>query len=162
MCVCDTRVGGVGDLIFASTVRLNMDSLHCQAVACYCIVNMCVCVAHCLCIPAGRCSVLVKVSPDLTDIFMGHTTWWTYTAMTRLYKHYTFGLHGPSYKVATTSMSSYPGMVTSMVSWLYTCTHNTHTHPLCAGAVITATLLAGREQRQLRVVAAVAVTRHRM
>lgn len=64
---------------------------------------------------AGRCSVLVKVTPDLSDLLVGHVTWWTFTSMTRIYKHYTFNLHGSQYKTHTTSMSSYPGMVTSMV-----------------------------------------------
>ena len=57
----------------------------------------------------GRCSVLIKVTPDLSDLLMGHVTWWTYTGMTRLYKHYTFNLNGKQYKTTTTSMSSYPG-----------------------------------------------------
>lgn len=36
--------------------------------------------------------------------------------MTRIYKHYSFALQGQQYKAHMTSMSSYPGMVTSMVS----------------------------------------------
>jgi hypothetical protein len=67
---------------------------------------------------SGRCSVLVKVTPDLNDLLVGHTTWWTYTAMTRIYKHYNFELQGSQYKAHLTSMSSYPGMVSSMVSKL--------------------------------------------
>lgn len=62
--------------------------------------------------------MLVKVTPDLNDLLVGHTTWWTYTAMTRIYKHYNFELHGSQYKAHLTSMSSYPGMVSSMVSEL--------------------------------------------
>lgn len=60
--------------------------------------------------------MLVKVTPDLSDLLMGHTTWWTYTAMTRIYKHYSFALQGSQYRAHTTSMSSYPGMLSSMVS----------------------------------------------
>lgn len=74
-----------------------------------------VCVVSCV---SGRCSVLVKVTPDLNDLLVGHTTWWTYTAMTRIYKHYNFELQGSQYKAHLTSMSSYPGMVSSMVSEL--------------------------------------------
>lgn len=62
----------------------------------------------------GRCSALVKVAPDFSNIFIGHATWWTYTSMLRVYKHYTFELQGEQYKTRTTSMSSYPGMITSM------------------------------------------------
>jgi hypothetical protein len=57
----------------------------------------------------GRCSVLIKVTPDFQDLLLGHVTWWTYTGMTRLYKHYNFDLHGEQYNTRLTSMSSYPG-----------------------------------------------------
>lgn len=68
--------------------------------------------------------MLVKVTPDLSDLLMGHTTWWTYTAMTRIYKHYSFALQGRQYRAHITSMSSYPGMLSSMVSSSYvTCMH---------------------------------------
>eukprot|EP00879_Flechtneria_rotunda_P009863 GHRR01010315.1.p1 GENE.GHRR01010315.1~~GHRR01010315.1.p1 ORF type:complete len:548 (+),score=138.18 GHRR01010315.1:757-2400(+) len=62
----------------------------------------------------GHCSVLIKVIPDLSDLLIGHTTWWTYTGMTRIYKHYSFALQGQQYKARTSSLSSYPGMITSM------------------------------------------------
>jgi hypothetical protein len=51
----------------------------------------------------------VKIAPDFSDIFIGHATWWTYTSMLKIYKHYTFELQGGQYKTRTTSMSSYPG-----------------------------------------------------
>eukprot|EP00198_Chlamydomonas_reinhardtii_P009289 XP_001698626.1 predicted protein [Chlamydomonas reinhardtii] len=41
---------------------------------------------------SGRCSALIKVTPDLSDILMGHVTWWGYASMLRLYKHYSFRL----------------------------------------------------------------------
>eukprot|EP00882_Tetradesmus_deserticola_P012730 GHRQ01013489.1.p2 GENE.GHRQ01013489.1~~GHRQ01013489.1.p2 ORF type:complete len:126 (-),score=37.54 GHRQ01013489.1:175-552(-) len=65
------------------------------------------CVDNCL--HAGRCSALVKVAPDLSDIFIGHATWWTYTSMLKIRKHYTIELQGEQYNARTTSMSSYPG-----------------------------------------------------
>lgn len=39
---------------------------------------------------------------------------YTYTSMTRYYKHYTFNLHGDRYVTRTSSMSSYPGGHTAM------------------------------------------------
>jgi hypothetical protein len=56
----------------------------------------------------------VKVAPDFSDIFIGHATWWTYTSMLKVYKHYTFELQGQQYKTRTTSMSSYPGGCSSI------------------------------------------------
>jgi hypothetical protein len=47
-------------------------------------------VSVCLC--AGKCSALIKVSADLSDIFFGHSTWDSFTAMTRIYKHYQLNL----------------------------------------------------------------------
>jgi hypothetical protein len=44
-------------------------------------------------VPAGKCSALIKVSADLSDIFFGHSTWDSFTAMTRIYKHYQLNLH---------------------------------------------------------------------
>jgi hypothetical protein len=34
----------------------------------------------------------VKVSADLSDVFFGHSTWDSFTAMTRIYKHYQLNL----------------------------------------------------------------------
>lgn len=46
----------------------------------------------CLRVCAGKCSALIKVSADLSDIFFGHSTWDSFTAMTRIYKHYQLNL----------------------------------------------------------------------
>eukprot|EP00775_Hariotina_reticulata_P010288 gene10288-10447_t len=62
----------------------------------------------------GRCSVLIKVTPDLSDLLVAHTTWYTYTGMSRIFKHYNFQLNGQQWKSRLTSMSSYPGMISSM------------------------------------------------
>jgi hypothetical protein len=48
--------------------------------------------AHNGCAAAGKCSALVKVTADLSDIFFGHSTWDSFTAMTRIFKHYQFNL----------------------------------------------------------------------
>jgi hypothetical protein len=80
---------------------------------------------------AGRCSVLVKVTPDLSDLLVGHTTWWTYTAMSRIYKHYSLALQGRQYKAHTSSMSSYPGMITSMVRTQHAGAHSRGPRAAC-------------------------------
>lgn len=46
----------------------------------------------CLLLCTGKCSALIKVSADLSDIFFGHSTWDSFTAMTRIYKHYQLNL----------------------------------------------------------------------
>lgn len=60
---------------------------------------------------AGKCSALIKVSADLSDIFFGHSTWDSFTAMTRIYKHYQLNLQQVPGGVAAQqlSFSSYPG-----------------------------------------------------
>lgn len=51
---------------------------------------------HAVCVAqvalSGRCSALVKLAADLSDIWMGHSTWDTYTAALRIFKHYNFSL----------------------------------------------------------------------
>lgn len=61
----------------------------------------------------GKCSALVKLAPDLSDIYMGHSTWDSYTAMLRIYKHYTFNLTELQPAAQHMSFSSYPGEVFS-------------------------------------------------
>eukprot|EP00879_Flechtneria_rotunda_P007490 GHRR01007858.1.p1 GENE.GHRR01007858.1~~GHRR01007858.1.p1 ORF type:complete len:452 (+),score=148.73 GHRR01007858.1:378-1733(+) len=63
----------------------------------------------------GKCSALIKVTADLSDMFFGHSTWDSYTAMTRIYKHYQFSLQQVTGGVAAQSLSfsSYPGEVFS-------------------------------------------------
>lgn len=64
---------------------------------------------------SGKCSALVKVAADLSDIYMGHATWDSYTAMLRVYKHYRFDLRElrPAANPLSMSFSSYPGEVFS-------------------------------------------------
>lgn len=62
---------------------------------------------------SGKCSALVKVAADLSDIYMGHATWDSYTAMLRIYKHYTFDLRTLNPPAQRLSFSSYPGEVFS-------------------------------------------------
>lgn len=62
---------------------------------------------------SGMCSGLVKVTGDLSDLFMGHSSWFAYADMNRIFKHYHF-----NFKVATAanrvSFSSYPGYLYSL------------------------------------------------
>lgn len=58
---------------------------------------------------SGKCSALVKVAADLSDIYMSHSTWDSYTAMLRVYKHYDFNLKSLSPAANKISFSSYPG-----------------------------------------------------
>ncbi|PNH12428.1 Phospholipase B-like 1 [Tetrabaena socialis] len=58
----------------------------------------------------GKCSALIKVTGDLGELLMGHSTHDSFTAMTRIYKHYDFGGLADAAVVAKqVSFSSYPG-----------------------------------------------------
>jgi hypothetical protein len=61
----------------------------------------------------SKCSALVKLAPDLSELYMGHSTWDSYTAMLRVYKHYTFNLTDLKPAAQGMSFSSYPGEVFS-------------------------------------------------
>ena len=58
---------------------------------------------------AGKCSALIKVTADLSDLLFGHSTFDSFTAMTRIFKHYQFSLKHPGVKAQALSFSSYPG-----------------------------------------------------
>ncbi|KAL4421804.1 hypothetical protein ABPG77_009610, partial [Micractinium sp. CCAP 211/92] len=58
---------------------------------------------------SGKCSALIKLAPDMSDIWMGHSTWDTYTAQLRIYKHYAFDLRQLRPAASRLSFSSYPG-----------------------------------------------------
>ncbi|KAK9864545.1 hypothetical protein WJX84_003217 [Apatococcus fuscideae] len=57
----------------------------------------------------GRCTGLVTVASDLTNLFIGHASWDTFSSMTEIYKNYEFNLHNPQVKAQSLSMSSFPG-----------------------------------------------------
>uniref|UniRef100_A0A7S0YIV8 Phospholipase B-like n=1 Tax=Polytomella parva TaxID=51329 RepID=A0A7S0YIV8_9CHLO len=65
---------------------------------------------------SGRCSALVKVTPDLEDILIGHATWGSYGSMLRVYKHYNFSLSS-TYRNTRVSFASYPGLTSSTDDW---------------------------------------------
>ena len=62
----------------------------------------------------GHCSALIRTADDLSDIFVGHSSWFTYSAMLRIYKTYKFPLANKERKSATISFSSYPGTLSSL------------------------------------------------
>jgi hypothetical protein len=68
----------------------------------------------------SHCSALIKLKDDLSDIFFGHNTWWTYSSMIRIYKEYTFEFKNPVVKSKTVNFSSYPANLASNDDWLIT------------------------------------------
>eukprot|EP00798_Chlamydomonas_sp_ICE-L_P016276 gene16276-22456_t len=63
---------------------------------------------------SGHCSSMIRVTGDLQDIIMGHNTWTTYYTMVRLFKHYSLNLKSPFVKNRGITMSSYPGVISSI------------------------------------------------
>ncbi|KAL6784670.1 hypothetical protein ACKKBF_B02730 [Auxenochlorella protothecoides x Auxenochlorella symbiontica] len=61
----------------------------------------------------GRCSALVSVTPDLSDLLLGHSAWFTFGGMVRVYKHYRCALSDPDLPGTALSFSSYPGELSS-------------------------------------------------
>jgi len=56
---------------------------------------------------------LIKMADDFSDIFSGHSTWYVYSAMIRIFKRYDFSFQNPSLGAKKTAFSSYPGMLSS-------------------------------------------------
>lgn len=44
----------------------------------------------------SRCSALIKVLPDFSDVYVGHTTWADYSELLRIWKTYSFQLKDPA------------------------------------------------------------------
>ncbi|KAG2499896.1 hypothetical protein HYH03_002184 [Edaphochlamys debaryana] len=58
----------------------------------------------------GKCSAIIKVTGDLGELLLGHSTHDSFTAMTRIYKHYDFAaMQEPAAAAQQVSFSSYPG-----------------------------------------------------
>ena len=58
----------------------------------------------------SHCSAALRIAPDLSDIFFGHSTWCNYDSMLRIFKHYNLQYATPQ----VSSFSSYPGTVSSI------------------------------------------------
>ena len=61
----------------------------------------------------GHCSAFVRWSADNKELLFGHSTWDTYTAALRIYKHYNFQLSNEAIASSKLSFSSYPGQLFS-------------------------------------------------
>ena len=62
----------------------------------------------------GHCSALLKVTPGLEEIFVGHTSWFVYSAMLRVYKSYEFALKNGANRAKKVVFSSYPATLSSL------------------------------------------------
>lgn len=56
---------------------------------------------------------MIKVGDSFEDIYAGHSTWWSFASMIRIFKRYEFSYNNPSIAAKKTVFSSYPGMVSS-------------------------------------------------
>mmetsp|Transcript_91527 Transcript_91527/g.191324 ORF Transcript_91527/g.191324 Transcript_91527/m.191324 type:complete len:413 (-) Transcript_91527:39-1277(-) len=61
--------------------------------------------------PTGHCTGFVRLTEDRSELFFGHTTWESFSEMTRVWKVYDLPLAGTASRKA--SFSSYPGCVSS-------------------------------------------------
>uniref|UniRef100_A0ACB8FNW0 Uncharacterized protein n=1 Tax=Sphaerodactylus townsendi TaxID=933632 RepID=A0ACB8FNW0_9SAUR len=57
----------------------------------------------------GHCSALIKVLPGYENIYFAHSSWFTYAATLRIYKHWDFKIDSPETSSGRVSFSSYPG-----------------------------------------------------
>ncbi|XP_023597361.1 phospholipase B-like 1 isoform X1 [Trichechus manatus latirostris] len=62
----------------------------------------------------GHCSALIKVLPGFENIFFAHSSWYTYAAMLRMYKHWDFNIKDKDTISSRLSFSSYPGFLESL------------------------------------------------
>lgn len=62
----------------------------------------------------GHCSALIKVLPGYENIYFAHSSWYTYAAMLRIYKHWDFKITDEETSSSRLSFSSYPGFLESL------------------------------------------------
>eukprot|EP00009_Paramoeba_aestuarina_P002729 CAMPEP_0201515180 /NCGR_PEP_ID=MMETSP0161_2-20130828/6821_1 /ASSEMBLY_ACC=CAM_ASM_000251 /TAXON_ID=180227 /ORGANISM="Neoparamoeba aestuarina, Strain SoJaBio B1-5/56/2" /LENGTH=555 /DNA_ID=CAMNT_0047911941 /DNA_START=44 /DNA_END=1711 /DNA_ORIENTATION=+ len=60
----------------------------------------------------GHCSGFIRAEGAYEDLFMAHSSWFSYSSMNRIYKHYNFPLD--SLNAKKISFSSYPGFLESL------------------------------------------------
>ncbi|KAK7175517.1 hypothetical protein R3I93_002435 [Phoxinus phoxinus] len=64
--------------------------------------------------PMGHCSALIKMLPGYENLLFAHSSWYTYAATMRIYKHWDFKLSEPHTATGKLSFSSYPGFLVSL------------------------------------------------
>ncbi|CAF90435.1 unnamed protein product, partial [Tetraodon nigroviridis] len=62
----------------------------------------------------GHCSALIKVLPGFENLLFAHSSWYTYAATMRIYKHWDFSVAEPHAATGKLSFSSYPGFLVSL------------------------------------------------
>uniref|UniRef100_A0A8C7P9P8 Phospholipase B-like n=1 Tax=Oncorhynchus mykiss TaxID=8022 RepID=A0A8C7P9P8_ONCMY len=62
----------------------------------------------------GHCSALIKMLPGFENLLFSHSSWYTYAATMRIYKHWDFHLSEPHTATGKLSFSSYPGFLVSL------------------------------------------------
>merc|ERR1712096_185955 len=61
-----------------------------------------------------HCSALVKVSANFSRLIVGHSSWFTYSAMNRISKTYRFHFENNRTAAHSITFSSYPGFLESL------------------------------------------------
>ncbi|XP_045924422.1 phospholipase B-like 1 isoform X1 [Micropterus dolomieu] len=62
----------------------------------------------------GHCTALIKVLPGFENLLFGHSSWYTYAATMRIYKHWDFRVSDAHTATGKMSFSSYPGFLMSL------------------------------------------------
>eukprot|EP01121_Diplochlamys_sp_Union-15-3_P017329 TRINITY_DN607_c0_g1_i1.p1 TRINITY_DN607_c0_g1~~TRINITY_DN607_c0_g1_i1.p1 ORF type:complete len:533 (-),score=75.69 TRINITY_DN607_c0_g1_i1:57-1655(-) len=62
----------------------------------------------------SRCSALIKLTADFTELYTGHTTWSGFEFMLRIFKSYNFALQSTSSVSKKIVFSAYPGTLSSI------------------------------------------------
>ncbi|XP_074553002.1 phospholipase B-like 1 [Halichoeres trimaculatus] len=62
----------------------------------------------------GHCSALIKMLPGYENLLFAHSSWYTYAATLRIYKHWDFKISDPDTATGKVSFSSYPGYLVSL------------------------------------------------
>eukprot|EP00755_Sulcionema_specki_P035816 Sspe_Gene.21958::Locus_8269_Transcript_1_1_Confidence_1.000_Length_1883::g.21958::m.21958 len=63
---------------------------------------------------AGKCSAIIKVTGNYSDLYMGHSAWYVYQATNRIFKHYNIQYRASEVAAKKVSFSSYPGYLESL------------------------------------------------
>ncbi|XP_056143725.1 phospholipase B-like 1 [Lampris incognitus] len=62
----------------------------------------------------GHCSALIKMLPGYENLLFAHSSWYTYAATMRIYKHWDFNIIEHHTATGKLSFSSYPGFLVSL------------------------------------------------